>query len=93
MELTASRLPLRLVTASYAAVVIVSALLVYQRYLLYVRHPDDVTASSGMYAGGDMMLEAFIGFLLLFPTFLLVIVLRKDELAYLPTPRPCSASR
>lgn len=82
MELAPSRWQSRLVAASYALVVVVSGILIYQRYLLYVRHPDDVMASAGMYAGGDMMLEAMIGFFLLFPTFFLVMVLRRYELAY-----------
>lgn len=82
MELATSRLQLRLVAASYAVVVAVAALLIYQRYLVYVRNPQDVAASGGMYAGGDLMLELIIFFLFLIPTAALVFVIRKSESAY-----------
>jgi uncharacterized membrane protein len=82
MEASPSRLQLRLVQASYAVVVAVSALLIYMRYLQYVRNPQDVAASGGMYAGGDLMLEIFICFLFLVPTVALVFVIRKSESAY-----------
>lgn len=77
-----SQLQLRLVAASYAAVVGVSALLIYQRYLLYVRNPQDVAAAGGMYAGGDLLLEIIICILFLAPTAGLVFVIRKSESAY-----------
>jgi len=82
MEPSPSQLQLRLVAASYAVVVGVSALLVYERYLQYVRNPQDVVASSGMYAGGDLLLEIFICFLFLVPTGALVLVIRKSEAWY-----------
>lgn len=82
MELSTSRVQLRLVKASYAAVVVVSGLLIYERYLRYVRNPQDVAAAGGMYAGGDLLLEIFISFLFLAPTVALVFVIRKSEPAY-----------
>jgi len=82
MESAPSRWQLLLVAASYVAVVIVSALLIFWRYLQYVRNPQDVAASGGMWAGGDLMLEIFIGFLFLWPTIALVFVIRKSELFY-----------
>jgi hypothetical protein len=82
METTISRVQLRLVAASYAAVFALSALLVFNRYLLYVRNPQDVAAAAGMYAGGDLMLELIIAFLFLMPTAALVFVIRKSEPAY-----------
>jgi len=82
MDPSPSRLQLRFVKASYAVVVVVSSLLIYKRYLQYVRNPQDVAASSGMYAGGDLMLEIFICFLFLVPTVALVFVIRKSESAY-----------
>jgi hypothetical protein len=82
MEPYPSRLKLGLVMASYAAVGVISALLIFARYLQYVRNPQDVAASSGMYAGGDLMLELFIGFLFLVPTAALVFVIRKSESHY-----------
>ena len=63
-------------------VVVVSALLIYERSLQYVRNPQDVAASSGMYAGGDLLLEIFICFLFLVPTLALVFVIRKSESCY-----------
>jgi len=75
------RVQLRLVAAGYAAVLAVAAALIVARYLQYVRHPDDVAAYGGMWAGGDMMLGLFICFLLVIPTALLVFVIRKSETA------------
>jgi len=82
MEPSPSRLQLRLVAASYALVGVVSALLIYRRYLQYIRNPQDVVASSGMYAGGDLLLEIFICLLFLVPTVALMAVIRKSESCY-----------
>jgi hypothetical protein len=82
MEPSPSRLQLRLVAASYAVVGVVSALLLYARYLQYVSNPQDVATSGGMYAGGDLLLEIFIGFLLLVPTVALAFVIRRSESCY-----------
>jgi hypothetical protein len=82
MESPPSRLQLRLVAASYAVVGVISALLIFARYLQYVLHPQDAAAASGMYAGGDLMLELFICFLFLGPTTALVFVIRKSESCY-----------
>jgi hypothetical protein len=82
MEASSSQLQLRLVAAGYAMVAAVSALLIYQRYLLYVRNPQDVAAAGGMYAGGDLLLEIIIAFLFLVPTAALVFVIRRSESAY-----------
>ena len=82
MDPSPSRLQLRLVAATYAAVGIVSALLIFQRYLLYLRNPQDAAAASGMYAGGDLLLEIIIALLFLVPTVALVFVIRKSESSY-----------
>ena len=76
------RVQLGFVAAAYAAVVSLSAILVAERYLQYARHPEDVAASSGMYAFGDLLLEMFIAGALLVPTILLVLVIRRSEAAY-----------
>ena len=68
--------------ASYAAVLVTATVLVYERYMQYVKHPEDVAASGRMYAFGDWILEIFIGCMLLVPTFLLVLVIRKSENRY-----------
>jgi hypothetical protein len=73
---------LRLVAAGYVVVLATAALLVYMRHLLYVNHPEDVAAAGGMYAAGDWMLEIFIGCMLLVPTFVLALVVRKSEPLY-----------
>jgi hypothetical protein len=77
------RVQLTLVAAGYAAVLATAMVLVYGRYMQYVNHPEDVAASSGMYAGGDWILETFIGCMLLIPTFLLVLVIRNSENLYI----------
>jgi len=82
MEGSPSRLQLGLVAASYAVVGVVSALLIFMRYLQYVRNPQDAAASSGMYAGGDLLLEIFICFLFVVPTVALVFVIRKSQSCY-----------
>src|SRR5882724_11345053 len=70
------------VAASYLAVMLVSAGLIYERHMQYVNHPADAMAAGGMYAAGDAMLELFISALFLLPTFLLVLVIRKSETGY-----------
>lgn len=83
MNSAPSRVGLRLVASAYAAVIALSAALIYMRYLQYVRHPDDVAAYGGMYAGGDLMLELMIGCMLLVPTAVLVFILRNYEDSYM----------
>jgi len=73
------RVQLGIVAAIYVAVVAVSGILVALRYLQYVRHPQDVAAAGGMYGFGDVMLALMIVCMLLFPTFLLAIVVRQSE--------------
>jgi hypothetical protein len=82
MEPSPSHLQLRLIVAGYAVIAAVSALLVYERYLQYVRNPEEVSASSGMYAGGDLLLEIFICLLFLMPTVALVFLIRKSESSF-----------
>lgn len=71
-----------MVAFGYATVLAVSAALIVVRYFEYLTHPADVAAAGGMYAGGDLMLEAFIGGMLLVVTFFLVLVIYKWESAY-----------
>jgi hypothetical protein len=82
MEMVLSRTRLWLVAFGYAAVLAVATLLIAARYIQYVTHPADVAAYGGMYAGGDLMLELFIGGMLLMVTFFLVLVIYKSESAY-----------
>ncbi len=76
------KVQLGLIGFCYAMVVGLSAILIFVRYLQYIRHPDDVATSSGMWAGGDLILELFICCMLMAVTFLLVLVIRKSETAY-----------
>jgi hypothetical protein len=76
------RAQLGAVAAGYAMVLLVAAMLVYERHIQYVNHPADVTSYGGMYAFGDLILELFIGGLFLIPTLLLALVIRKSETAY-----------
>jgi len=71
-----------LVGCGYLAVIAISVALVVMRYVAYAEHPADVAASGGMWAGGDLILELFIVAMLLFVTFILVLVIRKSEAAY-----------
>ena len=73
---------LTLVAGGYAVVLAFASVLVVGRYLLYVRHPEDVAAAGGMYAAGDAMLALFIAGLLMIPTLVLAILLRKSEDLY-----------
>jgi hypothetical protein len=82
MKSISLRAQLGLVGAGYVLVLATAALLVYVRHLLYVNHAAEVAASGGMYAAGDWMLEIFIGCMLLVPTFVLVLVIRKSEPLY-----------
>lgn len=82
MSQTVSRTGLYWVTGAYAAVVTLAAGLIFARYLQYVTHPADVAQYGGMWAGGDLMLEWFLGGLLLVVTFFLVLVIRKQERAF-----------
>jgi len=73
---------LGLVAIGYAAVLAVATVLIVVRYFQYVNHPADVAAYGGMYAGGDLLLEVFIGGMLLVMTFFLVLVIYKSEPDY-----------
>lgn len=76
------RVQLGLVAAGYAGVLATAGMLVFARHMLYVNHPADAAAAGGMYAAGDMMLEIFIGCMLLVPTVLLAVIIRKSENLY-----------
>ena len=82
MKALSLRVQLILVAAAYAAVLAIAAVLIAVRYLQYVEHPQDAAAAGGMYAAGDMFLEIFIACMLLVPTFLLALVIRKSENLY-----------
>jgi len=73
---------LMFVAAAYAAVLSFAAGELYSRYLYEVNHPADVSASSGMYAGGDLLLEIFIVFLFMIPTYFLIRIGAKFEAPY-----------
>lgn len=74
---------LRLVIVGYAAVLLLAAGLVFARHLQYVMYGNDVDASGGMWAFGDLMLELFIAGLFLIPTLLLGFFIRTSERAFI----------
>lgn len=76
------KIQIALVACGYAAVLGIAAILVVSRYVQYAEHPADAAQYSGMWAGGDLMLELFICGMLLAMTFLLVLVIYKFETAY-----------
>jgi hypothetical protein len=74
------RVQLGIVGAGYAAVSLLTALLLFSRHMQYVKNSADAAAAGGMWAGGDLILAIFIGCLFCVPTFLLVLVIRKSLL-------------
>ncbi len=77
-----SGVQLGLVIAGYAGVLLLCAALIFWRHLQYVMHANDVDASGGMWAFGDLLLELFIAGLFLIPTLLLAFFLRNSETAF-----------
>ena len=73
---------LTLVGFGYLAVMAISATLVFIRQQAYRTHAADAAAYSGMWAGGDLMLEMMILGMFLVMTFFLVLVIAKSESAY-----------
>ena len=82
MDASVLRRRLYWVGGGYAAVVAFSAALIVMRYLQYVMHPADAAQYSGMWAGGDLILELFICGMLLVMTSILALVIMSDEVAY-----------
>lgn len=73
---------LTLVGLGYLIVLAISAALVFARHVAYVTHAADAAAYSGMWAGGDLMLELLVVGMLLVMTFFLVLVIAKSQAAY-----------
>ncbi len=82
MDQTVPRARLLWVAGAYAAVLAISAALIFARYVAYVTHPDDVAAYGGMWAGGDLALEFLITGMLLVVTFFLALAIFKYEAAF-----------
>lgn len=82
MERVPLKVQLWLVALGYALVLGFAGLLIVWRTWQYKTHAADVAASGGMWAGGDLVLEMFICAMLLGMTFLLVVVIFRDEAAY-----------
>ena len=77
MDQSVPRARLFWVAGAYAAVVAVSAALIFERYMAYVRHPDDPPHTAGCGPA-----EVFITGMLLVVSFFLVIAIFKYEAAY-----------
>ena len=82
MDQTVPRARLYWIAGAYAAVLSVSAALIFARCIAYVTHPADVAAYGGMWAGGDMMLEVLIVGILLVVTFFVALAIFKYEAPY-----------
>ena len=76
------KIRMALVACGYLMVLGLAAILIVWRYWQYEQHPADAAQYSGMWAGGDLMLELFICGMLLAVTFVLVLVTYKFETAY-----------
>ena len=82
MKTSSTKTKLALVGAGYAVVLAFAAAEFHLRSLMERNDPAGVTASSGMYAAGDMLLDMFLTFLLMIPTFFLVWIGAKFESPY-----------
>ena len=71
-----------LVGTAYAAILSFAAGELFSRYTYEAKHPADVAASSGMYSGGDLLLEIFIACLLMIPTYFLIRIGAQFETSY-----------
>ena len=68
-----------IVIFGYVAAFLVSAALLFNRYMLYRNHAEEAAAAGGMYAFGDLILESMIVALFLIPTFVLALTIRDSE--------------
>jgi hypothetical protein len=79
MRQISTRWQLSLIGVGYVLVLGGASVIVYRRLAWEAANPEIVMASSGMYAGGDMLLAIFVGLLLLVPTIFLVRLLSQQE--------------
>src|SRR5262245_40644859 len=71
-----------LVGVAYAAVLSFAAGELVERYAYEANHAAEVAAASGMYAGGDMLLDIFLVFLFMIPTYFLIRIGAQFETPY-----------
>ncbi len=71
-----------MVGVAYAAVMSFAAGELLTRYVYEANHPADVAASGGMYAGGDMLVDIFLVFLFMIPTYFLIRIGAQFESPY-----------
>jgi hypothetical protein len=76
------RTQLWLIGLGYAAVLAIAAVLLFARHLQELNNAADVAAASGMWAGGDLLLDIFIAGLFMIPTIFLVWAMAKFEAFY-----------
>src|SRR5438105_3704649 len=76
------RTQLWMIGGGYAAALMVSAGLAIPRYIWEAYHHEEVSAASGMFAGGDLLLAIFIICLFLIPTFFMVWATAQFESFY-----------
>jgi hypothetical protein len=82
MKAISSRTQWWLIGATYAFVLLFGGSMAVQRYIYEYRHPNEVTASSGMWAFGDMMMWVMIFFMALVPTVFMLRLVAKSEGLY-----------
>jgi len=73
------RTQLWLIAAGYAFTFAICGAWAITRYLWELYHRDDVSAASGMYAFGDVMLAVMIFCLMMVPTFFLLRLMAHNE--------------
>jgi len=76
------RVQLGLIGLAYAGVLVVAAGLLFIRHLQELHYAADVSAASGMWAGGDLLLGIFIACLFMIPTIFLMWFMAKFEAVY-----------
>jgi hypothetical protein len=67
------------IAAGYAAAFVVSAGLLFARYLQELYNRAEVSGAGGMYAAGDLFLGIFIVCLFMIPTIFLIWCLARSE--------------
>ena len=80
MAMLSRRLQLAAVVFGYVALLIYATYLYYERHLAELRDPQ--SAAGGMWAFGDLLLNLFVFFLFLIPTFFLLRLLAQAGPAF-----------
>lgn len=84
MESASERLHPGFIAAGYAAVCLIASILLYNQHVQHMRELQEEMSSRipQYHPQNDWLLGVLIGSLFLFPTFLLISVIRQSETAY-----------